>query len=503
MTVDPDNVAVMAEPGLLLDDRYRLDDRIAAGGMGEVWQATDLALHRQVAVKLMRPGYAQDPEGLARFRAEARYAGSLAHPNIAMIYDFWEGDPPGQPYLVMELVNGPSLAKVLTQGPMGPVTTLDVIAQTAAGLQAAHQAGLVHRDIKPANLLISPGGQIKISDFGIARADSSATLTGTGMVVGTAAYLAPERVSGQPATPASDLYALGIVAHECLTGQRPFDGDAFAVALAHLQQELPPLPPSVPAEVARLVAALTAKNPRARPPSAGSVAQRAAHLQAVLTGRAAIETTGLAPPAPGSPSGAAFPAAGAAFPASGAPTWAARPGDTLGTGQTAGLPRTLSDSVPGATAPGGTVPGNTVPGGTAPGGPDGEPAEERGRRRWLLLGAGAAGAAVVAVAAWLMLAPGSAPQPPAARSVRAPHSSAPASPAPAPPTSLASAAQPQPRSDATASEAPSPPVSPAPSATTPTPQSSPTAATTPAATATATATATTGSPTASPGALPG
>ena len=150
----------MAQPGLLLDDRYRLDEHIAAGGMGEVWRGTDLLLNRQIAVKLMRPHYAQDAEGLARFRAEARYAASLQHPNIAVVYDYWEGDPPGQPYLVMELVNGPSLAGLVERGPMPPGPVMDVVAQTAAGLQAAHAAGLVHRDIKPGNLLIAPGGHV-------------------------------------------------------------------------------------------------------------------------------------------------------------------------------------------------------------------------------------------------------------------------------------------------------------------------------------------------------
>lgn len=283
----------MAQPGLLLDDRYRLDDRIAAGGMGEVWRGTDLSLRRQVAIKLMRPGYARDEEGLARFRAEARYAGSLVHPNIAMVYDYWEGDPPGQPYLVMELVDGPSLAGLLADGPMNPGQAMDVIAQTAAGLQAAHAAGLVHRDIKPGNLLISPGGRVKITDFGIARADWSATLTGTGLVIGTAAYLAPERVAGAPATPAADLYALGVVGYECLTGERPFDGEPVAVALAHQDRPLPRLPPSVPAEIARLIAELTAKAPGARPGSAGEVAERASRLRGASTGPVTIRPAGL------------------------------------------------------------------------------------------------------------------------------------------------------------------------------------------------------------------
>jgi serine/threonine protein kinase len=256
-------------PGWLLEGRYRLDDWIAEGGMGRVWRATDLVLDRPVAVKLLQPGYADHEEGLARFRAEARHAGSLSHPGIVQVYDYREADPLNPPYLVMELVNGPSLARLLDEGPLGPARTMGLIAQAAMALQAAHAAGLVHRDIKPGNLLVSRGGQVKITDFGIAHVAGSAPVTRPGMLVGTAAYLAPERAAGAPATPAADLYALGIVTYQCLTGRPPFDGESLAVALAHQEQPLPPLPPWVPSGVAALVADLTAKDPRARPASAG------------------------------------------------------------------------------------------------------------------------------------------------------------------------------------------------------------------------------------------
>jgi serine/threonine-protein kinase len=278
--------AVTETLGWLLEDRYRLGDRIATGGMGEVWRARDLVLGRPVAVKLLRPGYT-DHEGLARFRAEARHAGSLSHPGIARVYDYSEADPPYPPYLVMELVDGPSLARLLEDGPVGPARTMSLIAQAARALAAAHAAGLVHRDIKPGNLLVSRGGQVKITDFGIARKVGSAALTRPGALMGTAAYLAPERASGASAGPAADLYALGIVAYQCLTGRLPFHGEPLAVALAHQQQPLPPLPPTLPAAVAALVTDLTAKDPAARPASACEVAERAEHVRATLTATAA------------------------------------------------------------------------------------------------------------------------------------------------------------------------------------------------------------------------
>jgi serine/threonine protein kinase len=158
----------MTPPGSLLGDRYQLADRIAVGGMGEVWRATDLVLGRPVAVKLLRSGRAGSEQGRARFRGEARHAGSLSHPGIARVYDYREVDPPYPPYLVMELVDGPSLATLLDGGPVEPARTMGLIAQAAAALQAAHAAGLVHRDIKPGNLLVGRDGQVKITDFGIA-----------------------------------------------------------------------------------------------------------------------------------------------------------------------------------------------------------------------------------------------------------------------------------------------------------------------------------------------
>jgi eukaryotic-like serine/threonine-protein kinase len=283
---------VMPSPSLLAG-RYRLETRIAAGGAGEVWRAADTVLARPVAVKLLRAEYTSHAETLTRFRAEARAAGSLSHPAIARVYDYGEPDPPQPPFLVMELVNGPSLAGLLASGPLDPGRAMDVVAQVAAGLQVAHADGLVHRDIKPANLLLDPTGQVKITDFGIAYAAGSSPVTRTGMVVGTPAYLAPERVSGASATAATDLYSLGVVAYECLTGAPPFSGAPVEVAVAHRDRPLPELPPAVPAEVARLVAELTAKDPAARPAGAGEVARRAGHLRDSISGATDAATSPL------------------------------------------------------------------------------------------------------------------------------------------------------------------------------------------------------------------
>jgi serine/threonine protein kinase len=266
--------------GFIIRGRYRLDSRIAAGGVGQVWRATDLILQRPVAVKMLRPGYADHAETLARFRAEARLAGSLTHPGIAQVYDYGEA---GGPYLVMEFVDGPSLAGILDDGPLDSVRTADILAQAAAGLEAAHRAGLVHRDVKPENLLLGPGNQVKITDFGIAHATGAAPLTGSGIVMGTTPYLAPERAIGAPGTPASDLYSLGIVAYECLTGAVPFDGTRTEIMAGHLHRQLPPLPDDVPSGLVDLIALMTAKEPAQRPANAAAVAEYAGKLRDAMT----------------------------------------------------------------------------------------------------------------------------------------------------------------------------------------------------------------------------
>lgn len=287
----------MPATSTLLDGRYLLTERIGVGGFSEVWQAHDYVLDRPVAVKLLHSGFAGHEETLHRFRSEARHAAALSHQNIARVYDYGDPSPEHPPYLVMELIEGDSLAQALRSGgAIDAARTMDVIEQAAAGLYAAHQAGLVHRDVKPANLLLSTAGVVKITDFGISYAAGSAPVTRTGMIVGTPSYLAPERATGSQATEASDIYSLGVVAYECLTGMPPFAGTAIEVAVAHRDRPLPPLPASVPPDVARFVADLTAKDPRRRPASAADVAAGAAQLRDQLRSGRRAPTASFAPP---------------------------------------------------------------------------------------------------------------------------------------------------------------------------------------------------------------
>jgi Protein kinase domain len=263
----------------VLASRYRLDALIASGGMGAVWRAVDLVLDRPVAVKLLRAELAQHADTIARFRSEARHAAGLSHPSIAQVYDFGEAADDDPAFLVLELVDGPPLTELIATGLLPPDQVMDIVAQVASGLAVAHAAGVVHRDIKPANLLLDSSGIVKITDFGVAYAAGSAPLTRTGTLIGTPAYLAPERIAGQAAGPASDLYSLGMVAYECLAGAVPFTGTAMEIALAHRMQWLPPLPASVPARAAGLINDLTAKDPGGRPADAAEVATRARALR--------------------------------------------------------------------------------------------------------------------------------------------------------------------------------------------------------------------------------
>ena len=265
--------------GMTFGGRYELQSRIAIGGMGEVWQATDLVIGRLVAIKILKDEYLGDPGFLERFRAEARHAALVNHEGIANVYDY--GEEEGSAYLVMELVPGEPLSTVIEREKTLSIDkVLDIMAQTAAALQAAHSAGLVHRDIKPGNMLITPEGRVKITDFGIARIADQVPLTATGQVMGTVQYLSPEQASGHPASPSTDIYSLGIVAYECLAGKRPFTGESqVAIAMAQINEEPPPLPDTIAEPVRNLVYSCIAKKPADRPASAANLARAAQALR--------------------------------------------------------------------------------------------------------------------------------------------------------------------------------------------------------------------------------
>ena len=266
-------------PDALIGARYRAVDRLADGGMGEIWCGEDTLLQRQVVIKVLRADFATDPEFRERFRAEARHAAVLTQPNVTQVFDLVEDDGGAPPCIVMEYVAGDSLETLLDRdGPLDADKTWSILGQTAAALAAAHRIGIVHRDIKPANILVCPNGLVKVTDFGIARAPDEAVRTQPGILLGSVHYLSPEQLSGDAATTASDMYALGAVAYQCLTGRPPFDGDLDAVARAHQRGERPSLPDDVPRGLAELVLALLAENPDDRPSDPDAIARQAERL---------------------------------------------------------------------------------------------------------------------------------------------------------------------------------------------------------------------------------
>src|SRR6266540_3837950 len=348
-----------------LGGRYRLISRIAIGGMGEVWRAEDELLGRHVAVKVLKSEFTSDPTFLERFRTEARMTASLSHPGIASVYDYGEVGVPGAAgardgvvdndgtdeartaYLVMELVEGEPLSAILARGGRIPTDrTLDIVAQAAVALDAAHRAGMVHRDVKPGNLLVAPDGVVKITDFGIARVADTVPLTQSGMVVGTAQYFSPEQAEGRIVNAASDVYSLGVVAYECLAGRLPFVADnPVTVAIMQIRDTPPPLPADIAPPVHHLVARAMAKDPRQRFPTGG---QLAAAVRAVRSGHAGPHTM---PPMAAPIHTGPMPHA---------------PTDRVPGGAVPGGPPA---AVPGGPVPGGHVPSRPVPGGPVPSGP--------------------------------------------------------------------------------------------------------------------------------------
>lgn len=265
--------------GQLIHRRYRLDKRLAQGGMGEVWKGYDLELGRAVAIKALRGDLAADRARLARLRAEAHNSANLAHPNIAALFEYYENDGIG--FLVMEYVPSKSLAQLYKdEGPLLPSKLLPILIQTARGLYVAHSHGVIHRDVKPANIMVSDTGEVKITDFGVSYSTNQAQITQDGMVVGTAQYISPEQAQGQHATPQSDIYSLGIVAYEGLCGHRPFTGATpVDIAAAHVNNPVPPLPDSVDVQLREFVMSMLSKDPLDRPKDALTVSRTLSRIE--------------------------------------------------------------------------------------------------------------------------------------------------------------------------------------------------------------------------------
>ncbi|MGH8877168.1 MAG: serine/threonine protein kinase [Stackebrandtia sp.] len=288
--------------GHWLAARYCLEQRIAAGGMGEVWRAHDERLNRTVAVKILHDFLADDVVFRQRFQVEARAIAALRHPGVVSIYDYGdETGPQGRVYyLVMEYVEGRSLQQLINaDGELDEAQTMRIIAGTAEALAVAHRAQIIHRDVKPGNILIDADGAPHLVDFGIARTAGAATLTNTGMVMGTVAYVAPEQLRGdEPPTPAADIYSLGVVAYQCLAGRKPFDGDAPATLIAAALERQPPPLTGVSEPVAAIVMRALAKQPADRWDSAEDFAGACRSPdQAVTTGSVSTQAAASDPAA--------------------------------------------------------------------------------------------------------------------------------------------------------------------------------------------------------------
>jgi serine/threonine-protein kinase len=289
----------MVEPGTVIDGRYEVLSRIGTGGMADVYLARDQLLGRQVAVKLLHHRFAQDQEFVERFRREASSAASLSHPNVVATFDRGEWD--GTYYIAMEYLPGRSLKTVVReQAPLDPVSAIDIVTQILHAARFAHGRGVIHRDLKPHNVILDEEGRAKVTDFGIARAGAS-DMTLTGSIMGTAQYLSPEQAQGQAVSAASDLYAIGIVLYELLTGAVPFDGET-AVTIALKQVSAPPPPPSalnaaVPPELDAVVARALAKDPAERFADASEFLAALEYVRQLLVGHTAVVGNGPVAPA--------------------------------------------------------------------------------------------------------------------------------------------------------------------------------------------------------------
>ncbi|MFI6504641.1 serine/threonine-protein kinase [Nonomuraea typhae] len=265
-------------PGTTLNDRYQLTSRIGGGGMGEVWRATDTVLGREVAVKVLNPALTDNPTFAQRFQNEARAMATLRHPGVVDVYDYGVAHAAERAvsFLVMEYVRGESLDKALDRGPLTPEHTMRLVAEVADALSAAHAQGIVHRDVKPGNLLLRPDGRVALTDFGIAHSASAGQLTATGAMLCSAGYCAPEMATASDVTPSVDVYALGVVAYECLTGRLPFSGDTpVQIIYKHLHQAAPTLPDDVPPGPRAVVSRALEKTPDRRWATAAEMAEAA------------------------------------------------------------------------------------------------------------------------------------------------------------------------------------------------------------------------------------
>ncbi|MFD7989670.1 protein kinase, partial [Kitasatospora indigofera] len=373
----------MSGGGTVLGGRYRLVERIGGGGMGSVWRAEDEVLGRQVAVKVLHRALFEEGTFAARFKREAQLLAALRHPGIVDVHDYGEGEEESgerAAFIVMELVEGRPLNEVLADGgPMGAERALGLLASALDALEAAHRRGIVHRDLKPSNLMLRGDDRLTVTDFGIARALASSRITASHTVLGTALYMAPEQAEGAATTPASDLYSIGVVCYELLTGEPPFLGESvLEVALKHIRDPAPELPSGIPPAVRELVAKALAKRPEDR--FADAAAMAAAARAALADGAAASAPTVRVPPAPAPapPASGDGPVADEVPAAKDAPAAGARDEDAPGRATPApGTPK----ATPGEDGPGEDGPGKAAPGKATPGEVAARAVTERSGRR--------------------------------------------------------------------------------------------------------------------------